>query len=358
MTSYKVKRFGAPLEVVAEPAPVPKGNEVLLRVVACGVCHSDLHIWHGKFDLGGGRDMDLSRGVLLPRTLGHEIVGEVVATGAEVTGLPIGSRRVVYPWIGCGRCDLCAAGEEHLCLQPRAIGTSADGGFADHVIVPDARYLVDHGDLPDALACTYACSGLTAYSALRKAGRASQDSPVLIIGAGGVGQSAIRLCRTLLGVAPTVADTDPAKREAALEAGAERVVDPADPNALRGLMKATRGGFATVIDFVGATRSAEFAMGAVRKGGTVIMVGLFGGALDVSLPLLPLRAITLRGSYVGSLQELQELVTLARQGLLGPITVSERPLAAVAEALDDLKAGRVVGRVVVRPGQEACDAAE
>lgn len=348
MRSFKVTRFGSPLEEMEEPVPVPKATEVLLRVIACGVCHSDLHLWDGHFDLGGGKRMDLSRGVLLPRTLGHEIVGEVVAVGADAGDVDIGSRWVIYPWIGCGRCSLCQAGEEHLCAQPRALGTSADGGFSDHVVVPHPRYLVDYGDVPVDVACTYACSGLTAFSALRKAGPITANDPILIIGAGGVGQSAIRLCTAMHGVAPTVADIDPAKRDAALAAGAGRAVDPNDPDIRRPLLKDTGGGFAAVIDFVGAASTAEFGMAVLRKGGTLILVGLFGGSVELSLPLLPLRSISLRGSYVGSLEELRDLAALGRAGKIPGIATAERPLSEVGDALDDLRGGKVAGRVVLR----------
>lgn len=347
MKSYKVTRFGAPLEEVDEPVPVPKSTEVLLRVVACGVCHSDLHIWDGHFDLGGGKQMDLSRGILLPRTLGHEIVGEVVAKGADAGDVAIGSRWVVYPWIGCGQCSLCKTGQEHLCAQPRSLGTSVDGGFSDHVVIPDARYLVDFGKVPAEVACTYACSGLTAFSALQKAGPVTPTDQILVIGAGGVGQSAIRICTALHGIGPVVADIDPAKRDAALAAGASRAVDPRDPEVKRALMKSTGGGFAAVIDFVGAGSTAEFGMAMLRKGGTMIVVGLFGGAIELSLPLLPLRSINLRGSYVGTLEELRELAALGRDGKIPGIAVAGRPMAEVREALDDLRGGKVAGRVVL-----------
>ena len=154
-------------------------------------------------------------------------------------------------------CSLCRAGDEHLCAQPRTLGISVDGGFSDHVIVPDARYLIDYGNVPADVACTYACSGLTAFSALRKAGTITAEDPLMIIGAGGVGQSAIRLCTAIHGVGASVADIDPAKRQAALEAGATRAADPLDPDARRNLLKAT-GGYAAVIDFVSLSVSACF----------------------------------------------------------------------------------------------------
>ena len=169
MKSYQFKAYGEPLEVVETPTPQPTGSEVLLRTHACGVCHSDVHLWHGFFEMGGGRRLDVRAVRDLPFTLGHEIVGEVVVAGPEADGAAPGDLRVVFPWIGCGACDVCAADREHLCNRPRALGTHVDGGFADHVLVPHPRYLFDYGDVAPELACTYACSGLTAYSALLKA---------------------------------------------------------------------------------------------------------------------------------------------------------------------------------------------
>ncbi len=349
LRSYKVAAFGQPLREFDDPLPVPTGAEVLLRVAACGVCHSDLHIWDGYFDLGGGNKIDLARGVALPRTLGHEIAGEVVAIGPDASGARPGDRRIVFPWIGCGSCSLCAAGNEHLCMKPRALGVSADGGFSDHVLVPHPRYLIDYAPLPEELACTYACSGLTAYSALRKAGPLGPGDPLLILGAGGVGLAAARLAEPVLGKAPIVADLDARKRDAAKQAGASEAIDPTAPDARKSLLKATDGGVAAAIDFVGSQASLEFGMGALRKGGRLIVVGLFGGAVSLAVPTLPLRAISLIGSYVGSLAELIELMALARAGKLGAIPVESRPLDQAQQTLNDLRAGRVVGRAVLRP---------
>ncbi len=167
MRSYQITEFGKPLEARDYPTPAPRGTEVLMRVSACGVCHSDLHIWQGYFDLGDGKRITFAdRGVEPPFTLGHEIVGEVAAVGPEAAGVAVGDRRVVYPWIGCGDCLPCRRDENLLCETPHTIGTRRDGGYSDHVIVPHPRYLVDYAGVAEDLACTYACSGLTAYSAL------------------------------------------------------------------------------------------------------------------------------------------------------------------------------------------------
>ena len=274
MRSFRLAAFGAPLCEMVEPLPVPQGTQVLLRVRACGVCHSDLHVQDGSFDLGGGQRMDLSRGVGLPRTLGHEIAGEVAALGPDARGVVLGDRRIVYPWIGCGRCGLCQSGREHLCARAEALGIGKDGGFSDHVLVPHPRYLFDAGDVEESLACTYACSGLTAFSAVRQAVAECGGAPLLILGAGGVGLAGVRIAKEVHGIAPLVAEPDSARWEAARAAGAADVFDPGDSEARKRLLKATDGGVGAVVDFVGATASVEFALGVLRKGGALGVVGL------------------------------------------------------------------------------------
>ena len=348
MHRYKLVEFGRPVEAVDEPLPELSGTEVLLRISACGVCHSDLHLIDGHFDLGQGQKLDMSRAMKLPHVLGHEIVGTVLAAGPDAGAVPMGERRLIYPWIGCGQCATCQAGDEQLCLKPRALGVNVDGGFGTHVVVPHSRYLIDIEGLDETLACTYACSGLTAYGALKKIGRLGEGDKALIIGAGGVGLAAVHLASAVLGVQPYVADLDPAKREAALKGGALAAVDPADPDLRKSLLKET-GGFAAVIDFVGASSTAELGVGLLRKGGHFVSVGLFGGAITLPLPTLAMRGISLTGSYVGSLQDLKELVELIRRNGTYPLPVTPRPLDEVQTSLDALRGGKVVGRIVLEP---------
>ncbi len=346
--SYRIVAFGQPLELQRGQTPEPQGAEVLLRVAGCGVCHSDVHIWEGYFDLGGGRRTQAGAATL-PLTLGHEIVGEVVAAGPDAAGAALGDRRVVYPWIGCGEpgCPECRRGEEHMCAR-RALGVFRDGGYSNYVLVPHPRYLVPYDGLPDALAATYACSGLTAYSALQKAGRLAPGDNLLIIGAGGVGMSGVRLAAAVTGVAPLVADIDPARRNAAIANGAIAAIDPSVEGAARDFVKTT-GGVAAAIDFVGAEATVKFGSAVLRKSGKLVIVGLFGGALQMPIPFFPLRGISLAGSNVGSLAALQEVIALAQQGAVGPIPYATRPLAQAAQTLADLKEGKIVGRVVLTP---------
>jgi D-arabinose 1-dehydrogenase-like Zn-dependent alcohol dehydrogenase len=351
MKSYAVCQCGAPLELREQATPQPTGSEVLLRVLAAGVCHSDLHIWEGVYDLGGGKQLKLTdRGLTLPLTMGHETVGEVVAVGPDVRDVKVGDRRLAYPWIGCGECKVCRRGDEQLCLKPRFLGVFRPGGYSDHLLVPHSRYLLDFGDIPPEQAAPLACSGLTAYGALRKLGGLVQTEPVVIIGAGGLGLMCLAVLKALGGHGAIVLDIDPAKRDAARTAGALAAIDPAAPDALQQTAQAADGGVWAVIDFVGSASTVRFGIDCLTKGGRLIVVGLFGGEISIPTPYIPIKAMTLQGSYTGSLAELRELIDLFRRTPPLPIIpVRRRPLDEAFAALTDLKAGKVTGRVVLAP---------
>ena len=260
------------------------------------MCHSDVHIWDGHFDLGDGRQISLeSRGVHLPFTMGHEIAGEIVALGPEASGVNIGDKVVAYPWIGCGECAVCRKGDELLCLTPRTLGTRVHGGYATHVIVPHPRYLLPHDGVPQALAATYTCSGITALSALKKArDHVGPDDHLVIIGAGGVGGSAVHIAPAVIAGKIIVADLDPQKRAHARQMGAVETIDNSAPDAVKQVMQATGGGAAAAIDFVGAPETMSFGINVLRKGGKLVMVGLYGGSCPVSTVLFPFKMMTCR----------------------------------------------------------------
>jgi len=348
--SYQIIEWGAPLERRENDTPEPQGTEVLLKVSGCGVCHSDLHIWDGYFDLGGGNRITLeARGLELPFTMGHEVVGEVLALGPEAEGVEVGEKRVVYPWIGCGECEVCARGEDLLCLAPRTVGTRKAGGYSDHVIVPHAKYLVAYDGIPTELACTYTCSGITAYSALKKAESVNEGDDVLIIGAGGVGLSAVHMAPALVKGRVIVADVDAEKRSAARQSGAWETIDNSEEGALDKIRELTGGGVAAAIDFVGRPETSAFGFEAICRGGTLVVVGLYGDAMPLSLAMMPLKMASIKGSYVGTLDDLKEVIALVQAGKIAPIPIENRPLSAVNGALDDLKNGKYLGRVVLRP---------
>ena len=185
---------GQPLQGMAVETPKPPPGSALVKVEAAGVCHTDIHLISGGYDLGEGKRLSaIGGGALLPLTPGHEIAGRVEAlgSGAESSGFKEGDAVVVYPWIGCGVCRKCRSGRENLCEgSPAFLGFQRDGGYAEYVLVPHARYMVhaDGMDLPQA--ATLACSGLTALSAIKKCG-AGPDDLLLVVGAGGLGSMAI-----------------------------------------------------------------------------------------------------------------------------------------------------------------------
>ena len=184
MHAWAVVENGAPLQRIERPTLEPTGTEVLIEVTHCGVCHSDPHFWDGFSELGGGKRMLLcDRGVTLPRGIGHEILGRVAQLGPDADGVQVGDRRIVYPWIGCGTCRRCRAGEDNLCANMRSLGVMQDGSFGSHVLVPHPRYLVDPGDVDPAVAATFGCSGITVLSAIRKVMPLEPSDPVVLVGA-------------------------------------------------------------------------------------------------------------------------------------------------------------------------------
>lgn len=338
--------YEAPLCETIADCPAPKGTEVLIRVDRCGVCHSDLHMQDGYFALAGDKKLDVRSGRALPFTLGHEIAGTIDSAGPDATDAKPGAKVAVYPWIGCGACAACRAGEENLCSANRHLGISADGGFASHVLVPHPRYLLDYAPLSPSFAGALMCSGLTAYSALKRLREHAARGPALLVGLGGVGMMGLSIARALFPQPPVVADIDAAKREAALKAGAAAAFDPADPDARKALLKATGGVYAGC-DFVGSEKSLAFATGVLAKGGKTVVTGLLGGNFATPSAMFVLKAMTIEGTLTGTLAEAREVVALAQAGKIAPLPIRERPLGEAQAALDDLRAGRVVGRVVL-----------
>ncbi|HKS84891.1 MAG TPA: alcohol dehydrogenase catalytic domain-containing protein [Pseudolabrys sp.] len=345
MSRQSLTAYGAPLCESIVEAPCPQGSEVLVRITRCGVCHSDLHMQDGYFLLGDGKKLDVRAGRTLPFTLGHEIAGVIESTGPEADAQP-GSKVAVYPWIGCGQCAACKAGDENICAAPRHLGITVDGGFASHVLVSHPRYLIDFAPLQPAFAGTLMCAGLTAYAALKRlSGRASR-APILLVGLGGVGLMGLALARAMFATPIFVADIDAKKRDAAIAAGAAEAFDPADPGARKAIFKAS-GGIYAACDFAGSEASLNFATGVLAKGGKVVVTGLIGGAYTTAVAMFSLKAMTIEGTTTGTLAEAREVVDLVGAKRITPPPIAERPLAAASATLDDLRVGKIVGRVVL-----------
>jgi propanol-preferring alcohol dehydrogenase len=337
--------YGAPLCETVVDTPRPQGSEVLVRIERCGVCHSDLHMQDGYFKLGGDKKLDVRAGRTLPFTLGHEIAGRIESAGPDA-GAKSGATVAVYPWIGCGQCAACKAGDENICAAPRHLGVTVDGGFATHVLVSHPRYLIDCAPLNQAYAGALMCSGLTAYAALKRLADRATRAPLLLVGLGGVGLMGLALARAMYGAAPFVADIDAKKREAALAAGAAEAFDPSDPNARKALLKVS-GGIYAACDFAGSDASLNFATGVLAKGGKVVVTGLIGGGYSTAVAMFPLKAMTIEGTTTGTLAEARELIDLVRAKKIAPPPIAERPLSHASTTLDDLRAGKILGRVVL-----------
>lgn len=349
MRAWAVVENGAPLQEIELPTPVPTGTQVLLETTHCGVCHSDLHIWEGEYDLGGGKKLNMKdRGVVLPLAMGHEIVGRVVGMGPDANGVSVGDVRIVYPWVGCGVCEACLAEEDNMCLKGRSLGVYQNGGYATHVVAPHPRHLVDLGTLDPAVASTYACSGITVLSAIKKVMPMAPDSPIVVVGAGGLGLNAVAVLKALGHGNIIVVDISDAKLAAATKAGAHKVVNGAGEGVSARIIEAAGGPVLAVIDLVNGTATARFAFDSLQKGGKLVQVGLFGGELSLPLPIMAMRALTVQGSYVGNPKDLRELVALAQAGKVDALPVELVPQRDADAALMRLRDGKVNGRLVLR----------
>ncbi|MDH5577756.1 MAG: alcohol dehydrogenase catalytic domain-containing protein, partial [Betaproteobacteria bacterium] len=196
MISYQIIEHGRPLQKVMQETPKPTGTEVLVRITRSGVCHSDVHIWDGYFDWGGGKRFYVKeRGCIPPFTLGHEPFGVVAALGPRAKGVKIGQKKIVYPWIGCGKCPVCKAGQDNYCMKAQFLGVMKPGGYSTHVLVPDPKYLIDAAGIDEGFAATLGCSAITAYSGLNKLPRLGPKDWVAVIGCGGLGLVALSILK-------------------------------------------------------------------------------------------------------------------------------------------------------------------
>ena len=350
MKSYLIEEFGKPLQMRIRETPMPVGKEVVVRVLASGVCHTDLHVWQGFYDLGGGKKALLTdRGVSLPVTAGHEIYGEVVSVGPDVVSARVGDRKIVHAWIFCRTCEACRSDRELMCTNGRSLGIIRPGGFADHVLVEDERYLVDAQGLDPSWAATLACSGLTAYSALKHLRYLQDGDSLLIIGLGGLGLSAVNLACHVVQARIFGCDFDPEKRAIAESRGAAACFDSRAPGVVKDIRKKAGFGVLGVIDFVGSQSTAELALAVLRKGGTYVNAGMMGGAITIPLPNIVSLMLTIKPGYIGTLLELRELVTLVQEKNIQPIPIVIRPMSEVNQVLNAMTAGQIVGRTVLQP---------
>jgi propanol-preferring alcohol dehydrogenase len=350
MKSARITAPNEPLAVCESETPKPHGNQVLVKVKSVGVCHSDLHLWEGGYDLGDGQFMKVTdRGVKYPVTPGHEIVGIVDEIGDSVSDVSKGDEVLVFPWIGCGECPACKVGNENLCDTPKSIGVFQDGGYSDYTLIPNSKYLVKlDGVNPDA-ATSLACSGLTAYTAIKKA---NQNTPefLVIVGAGGLGLMGVQIAHAITDAKIICVDLDDKKLETAKEMGADYTINSKDPETSQKILSICNDkGADSVIDFVNAPPTVKLGLSVLRKRGNLVLVGLFGGSIELSLITIPLKSIIIQGAYTGNYDDMVELLELARKGIINPVISKRYSLDDANIALEDLKARKIIGRAVINP---------
>ena len=349
MKSAQIIEPNKPLEINETELPKPNGNQVIVKVRSTGVCHSDLHLWEGGYDTGDGFMKVTDRGVKFPVTPGHEVVGNVEEIGDSVQGVNIGDLVLVYPWIGCGECATCEKGDTNLCESPKSLGVFQDGGYAEYVLVPDAKFLAKIDNLDPDAAASLACSGLTAFTAVKKALTNSPEN-ILIVGAGGLGLMGVQIANALTKANIICADLDDEKLESAKKLGATHIINTKESDAVKKIMSiCNEKGVDSIIDFVNAPPTVKMDLSLIRKRGNIILVGLFGGSVELSLVSVPLKAITIQGAYTGNYNDMLELIKLAQRGVINPIVSKHYKLDDANTALDDLKNRKIIGRAVINP---------
>ena len=351
MRSARIVKPNEALEVQELETPKAKGSQVLIKVQSSGVCHSDIHLWEGGYEGIEGQFLKTTdRGVKYPLTPGHEIAGIVDNLGEEAQGFTKNEKVLVYPWIGEGLCPACRSGEENLCDKPRSLGVYMEGGYAEYVLVPSYKYLLKMDDEMDTNAsATLSCSALTAYGAVKNTTLKPNDN-VVIVGAGGLGLMAIQLAKAVTGSKIIAMDLDDEKLRAAKKNGADNTINSKKEDPVKAVMELTdKIGADAVIDFVNASKTVETDMQFLRRRAKLVLVGLFGGELKLSLVSMPTRAYRLIGSYTGTLNDMIELVSLARRGVIKPLVSNRFKLNQATEALKMLKEGKILGRGVINP---------
>lgn len=338
MKAAVLRAVGEPLSIEEVNTPDPGSGELLIKVAAAGVCHSDIHLKDGSIPLPR-----------LPVILGHENAGWVERPGPGTEGFEPGDPVVVFGGWGCGRCRFCLGGQEQLCDTYGWGGLGPDGGYAEYMIVPSARHLIRAEGLDLVTAAGLTDAGLTPYRAVKKTlPSLPPGSTALLIGAGGLGQYGLQFLKLLTQAKVIVVDTAPSKRELAVKLGADVVVDGAAPDAREQVRAAAGGeGVNAALDFVGADATMRLGVGSLARQGIFVLVGLAGGSVPFSFFDVGSEAVVTASNW-GSRNDLAEVVALAQAGKI--VTTTERHrLDDINEVFDRLEHGRIQGRGVVVP---------
>jgi propanol-preferring alcohol dehydrogenase len=329
-----VTKFGAPLEIQELPKPEPGPNQVLVKIEASGICHTDIHAAHGDWPVKP----------TLPFTPGHEGIGVIEAIGPGDTGRHIGER-VALAWLGtaCGRCDYCISGWETLCEQQTNTGYSINGGFAEYAVA-DGRFAVP---VPDGVtpfdAAPLTCAGVTTYKAIKVA-RVRPAERVAVFGIGGLGHLALQYARIVGGIVIAV-DVEEPKLKLAKELGADHVINARTSDPVEEIKKL--GGADVAVALAAAPKSFEQAFHSLRRGGRLVCVALpADGTMTLPIFETVLFGISVIGSIVGTRQDLAEVFQLHKAGRTKVVGVGCK-IGDINASFDDILAGKVPARLVL-----------
>lgn len=339
MKAAILHEFGQPLSIEERQMPEPGPGEVLIKVAACGICHSDLHLALGEWDL-------LRPITKVPLILGHEVTGTVEALGEGVTDFSIGDR-VGVPWLhySCGECEYCKAGRETLCAGQKITGCTVDGGYAEYMKSRASHTVRLPNNLDFDEAAPLLCAGLTVYTAMKSSGILPGQT-LAIFGVGGLGHLAIQLAVDA-GVKVIAVDLSDDKLELAKELGASQVVNASHPQAYKDIKKLTGGGAHVVMVTSGSRAAYETALRSLRRGGTLSIVGMAPEPVPLSTVAMVSGEYRIVASAVGTREDLRELLELAAQGKVR-CRIGTCGMDDVNSVLDEMKHGRLVGRVVMK----------
>ena len=338
MKAAILREFKAPLTIEEVAQPTPDAHEVLIQVEACGVCHSDLHVANGNWP-------QLVPITKRPLILGHEIAGHVVEKGASVDQLEIGDR-VGVPWVHwtCGECDFCREGNENLCVKQKITGVTVDGGYAEFVKAPASHALKIPDGLSGVDAAPLFCAGVTVYRALKHA-RIQPGQRLAVFGVGGLGHLAVQIGLGM-GAIVTAIDVSEEKLAHARSLGAAATLNAAAANVVKELRRA--GGVHAALVTSAAKAAYDMAFPCVRPTGKLLVVGLPSESLCFPPIVMAALEVRIQASSVGTREDIGELLAVAAAGKVR-CQVTTRPLAQANEVLAELRAGAVLGRIVLVP---------
>lgn len=335
MKAAVVTEFNQPLQIKDVEIPKVSAGKVLVKMIATGVCHTDLHAMHGDWPIKPS----------LPFIPGHEGVGEVVEIGAGITHLKVGDK-VGIPWLysACGHCDHCYAGWETLCKQQQNSGYSVNGSFAEYCLA-DGEYV---GVIPDGVdlleIAPILCAGVTVYKGLKMT-EAKTGDWVAISGIGGLGHVAVQYAKTM-GFNVVAIDVDDSKLALAKELGADVGINALKVDVKEEVLKATGEGCHGVLVTAVSPKAFEQAVSIIRRGGTMVLNGLPPGKFDLSIFDMVLDGITVRGSIVGTRLDLKEALDIAARGKV-KAHISVEPLENINDIFDRMEHGKIDGRIVI-----------